>query len=137
MSNWSEQQFREYSQRRLASESRARERIQRNAKDHTAPVGIPSTEPKPNPWAALVCNPSRKEASGNGSAQRFKVSFIIRCQKPRDWDNNSSIKFLQDRLVDAGILPSDAWDIVQGQIISEKCANVEEEGTVIVIETLD
>lgn len=55
-----------------------------------------------------------------------------------DWDNagGGSLKRLQDLLVQPlGILPGDGWDVLEGQVVSEKCANAEEEGVTVIIET--
>lgn len=69
-------------------------------------------------------------AGSQGTPRRFKVIFHVRAVQPCDWDNYH-IKELQDLLVHAGVLPSDKWTVLQGEVIPEKVCSREEEGTLI------
>jgi len=131
--NWTPQQAKAYIQRRLAQEQRAREKMQAHAKNHN-PVEIPAAVAEPHPRPALVA-PAYGEAPGlTCPLQRATITYVVRAQRPCDYDN-WCIKFLQDCLIAAGILDDDNWQVLQGTVVSEKCANAEEEGVTVIIET--
>lgn len=69
------------------------------------------------------------------SSARAKISFTIFAVRPADWDN-WHIKELQDVLVHAGILDGDEWNMLRGEIISEKVHTKAEERTEISIEKI-
>lgn len=132
MSRWTIADLSAYAKKRLKDEARARERMQ-NA-NRTA-LGLPATVAQPDHGLPLERPAPREAASSNGVAPRFKVTFVVRAVRPRDWDNNAT-KFLQDRLIHAGIIPGDGWNVLQGQIVSLKAKSREEEGTTVIIETI-
>jgi len=124
--------------RRLAQEQRQRERMQAHAKNHNPPQELPAVEPECAQGRSLDGPSPREAEGGTGPAPRFAIRFIVRSRRPLDWDNTSggSLKRLQDLLVaPTGIIPGDRWDVLEGQVISEKCANAEEEGVTVIIET--
>lgn len=63
---------------------------------------------------------------------RSRIRFTVYAVRPCDWDGYS-IKPLQDCLVRASILHGDDWDLLQGEVISEKVHSKEEERTEITI----
>ena len=96
------------------------------------------THTKPAQGSALVSLPSG-DGKGSGCHRgdaahrgRATIRFIIRSRRPADWDGYH-IKELQDLLVHACVLPSDAWDLLKGGVTSEKVHTPEEEGTLIEI----
>jgi hypothetical protein len=108
--------------------------MQNHAKNHN-PVEIPAAVAEPHPRPALVAPAHRETPSCARAPQRTTITYIVRAQRPCDYDN-WCIKFLQDCLIASGILDDDNWKVLQGTVISEKCATAEEEGTTIVIEQL-
>lgn len=70
--------------------------------------------------------------SGFRPPRRAKILFRVFACRPADWDGYH-IKELQDLLVHAGILDGDKWDLLEGQIISEKVRSEAEERTEIEI----
>ena len=133
--NWTPDQLRSYMTRRLASEQRARERMQNHAKNHNPPQGLPAAEPERPPRGTLDSPKPREEKSGTCLASRFEVRYYVRSRRPMDFDN-ICIKYLQDLLVEIGALPDDNWQVLQGSIVSDKAESAEEEGTTVVIEQL-
>ncbi|MES2367174.1 MAG: hypothetical protein V4563_14955 [Pseudomonadota bacterium] len=129
--NWTEAQAREYMQKRLKDEQRTRTELYAN--HHPSEVSAAVTEPHPGP--TLVAPAHRETPGSTGSLQRAKITYIVRAVRPCDFDN-WNIKFLQDCLVAAGILDDDNWQILSGQIISEKAATKEDEGVTVIIESL-
>jgi hypothetical protein len=84
---------------------------------------------------ALVRPLPRKGKSRKGAvlgAARRHITFRIFSTRPADWDGYS-IKELQDCLVRSGLLLSDDWDKLSGEIISEKVDKKEEEMTIVEI----
>ncbi len=132
MSRWTPEQFKEYAQRRLKQEERARKEIYAN---HNHTKGLQATEPQPDCGQALVGSSSREAPRSTGSAQRAKITYIVRAKRPCDFDN-WNIKFLQDCLIAAGILDDDNWQVLSGQVVSDKAFRGERESTVIIIEKL-
>jgi hypothetical protein len=63
---------------------------------------------------------------------RAQIVFRVYAIRPNDWDNVWA-KDLQDMLIVSGILDDDAWDTLQGSVISEKVHRPEEERTEIEI----
>ena len=135
MSNWTPDQYRDWMTRRLASEQRARERMQNHAKNHNPSQGLPATVHESDSGQALVGLARRKAHSGPRALQRAKITYIVRALRPCDYDN-WHIKFLQDCLIASGILDDDNWQVLQGTVVSEKAESAEDEGTTVVIEQL-
>lgn len=131
MGNWTEQNLRDYTQRRLKDSERARERMLQNANRDT--LGLSAAVAQPDHGLPLDRPEARETPRSTGVAKRLKITFVVRSQRPRDWDN-SCTKFLQDRLIEAGILHGDSWDILEGTVISRKAASLEEAGTTVIIE---
>lgn len=95
--NWTEQNLREYAQRRLKDESRARERMQ-NANANPM-VGIPSAECEPTPRPPLVKKAGRK----NRVVHRVKVRISIISVRRRLLDSDNLVagaKQLRDVLAE-------------------------------------
>lgn len=67
---------------------------------------------------------------------RAAIHFRIFSRHPADWDAYH-IKELQDSLCHAGILDGDDWDLLEGQVTSEKVHTKAEEKTEITIFTND
>lgn len=82
----------------------------------------------------LVSPVPRKEksriVSASCSGSRIRITYRIFAQRPLDWDNYHT-KCLQDLLVQAGILPDDKWNLLEGTVISEKVDRKEDERTEI------
>jgi hypothetical protein len=64
--------------------------------------------------------------------RRSRIRFVVYAVRPADWDG-WHVKELQDLLVKAGCLDGDDWDILQGEVISEKVHSKVEEKTVVTI----
>lgn len=92
---------------------------------------LPTVHAEPVKGKPLDCQVSG-EAAGRA---RVKIRFSFYSRRPCDWDAYS-VKELQDLLVHAGILDSDQWDSLQGEIISEKVQQKEEERTEITFESI-
>ena len=148
--NWRAEDLKAYMTRRLASEQRARERMQGQpiteaqfqsyVQDNATPQGLPAAESERPKRRSLGRATPREAASGTGPAPRFAIRFVVRSRRPMDWDNvgGGSLKRLQDLLVEATrMLPGDGWNVLQGTVISEKAESAEVEGTSIIIEQLD
>lgn len=69
-------------------------------------------------------------------AERFQITFTVFATSPADWDNYS-IKYLQDWLVAAGIIPGDGWKTLSGRVLPVKVHTKEEERTEIEIAIID
>ena len=132
--NWTPADLKSYMTRRLAQEKRARERMQSYAKNHN-PAKIPAPVAQSHSRPALVSPAPREAPSSPRALQRATITYIVRAQRPCDYDN-WCIKFLQDCLIASGILDDDNWQVLQGTVVSEKCASAEEEGVTVIIETL-
>ena len=120
------------------SESVRRRNPHLYGKNHNPPQGLPAVESERAQGRPLDGPAPRETSRGSGSAPRFAIRFVVRSRRPMDWDNagGGSLKRLQDLLVQPlGILPGDGWDVLEGQVVSEKCANAEEEGVTVIIET--
>jgi len=105
--------------------------LRRNSQDN--PVGLPAPNPQPTQGHALVCVAPRKSKGSTRTTQRPRkrnIIFRVYSQRPADWDGYH-IKELQDCLVAAGILDDDAWDVLQGQVISCKAHSASEVRTEI------
>ena len=48
---------------------------------------------------------------------RYRITFRCYSVRPLDWDNYR-LKSLQDALVKCGLLPDDAYSVLQGEVIS-------------------
>lgn len=94
--------------------------------------GTSAANAQPIERSTLVRASPRDGAGCGCDLKRLKIVFTIRSRRPADWDGYH-IKELQDVLVHAGILADDSWDLLQGEVISEKVHKVEEEGTLITI----
>ncbi len=94
--------------------------------------GLRASNAKPDERKSLVSRLSGKEKGGTSTAGRLKIRFTVHSVRPADWDGYD-IKYLQDMLCRAGILPDDNWCILCGEVISEKVHSKKEERTVIEI----
>ncbi len=94
--------------------------------------GIRADHPQPAKGNSLVSSAPRKDKSGDGPVERFKIIFRVYSVRPADYDAYSC-KELQDMLVHATILPDDNWRILQGETISCKAYSKEEERTEVEI----
>lgn len=65
-------------------------------------------------------------------SNRLKIVFRIFAVRPADWDN-WHVKEIQDMLVHAGFLVGDDWNLLSGEVISEKVSKKSEEKTEITI----
>ena len=93
---------------------------------------------KPTQGYALVSAAPRKGKGRKGAvlgATRCRIQFRVFSQRPADWDGYS-VKEIQDCLVHAGLLDEDGWDILSGEVISEKAYSAESCRTEILIERL-
>lgn len=103
--------------------------IRHNSTDDS---GLRPNDQKPDEGSALVRRVSRKEKGGPRPAFRYRIRFTVYAVHPADWDGYN-IKELQDMLVAATVLHGDEWDVLQGEVVSEKVHQKEEERTEIVI----
>src|SRR6185503_19425562 len=103
------------------------ERVARG-KYKAGPERLPSSQPQPAQGGALDSGVPG-EATGR---VRTRIVFTVYSCQPCDWDGYS-VKQIQDCLVKSGLLDSDDWDQLQGEVISEKVHTREEERTEIVI----
>lgn len=97
--------------------------------------GICSEEHEPIARMPLVSAASGKEASGDGTTTRYRITFTVFSTKPCDYDNLRT-KELQDLLVTAGCLPADNWRVLEGCVLSRKAKSKSEERTIVEIEPL-
>lgn len=104
------------------------EKLSRGVQNH--PAGL-RPEPKKLPQGRTLVSPLPREVeSGFCPPRRAKILFRVFTCRPADWDGYH-IKELQDLLVKAGILDGDQWDLLEGQVISEKVRQEAEERTEI------
>lgn len=87
-----------------------------------------ASKQKPTKGEPLVCCVPR-EVPG---CVRSRIRFVIYAVRPCDWDGYS-IKELQDCFVHASILDGDDWNLLQGEVISEKVLTKDQERTEIEI----
>jgi hypothetical protein len=92
-------------------------------------AGVRAPYPQPAKGDALVSAAPRKGKS-SPRTPRCIIRFTIYAVRPADWDGYH-IKELQDCLVKSGLLDGDEWDILEGQVTSEKVHTKAEEKTVI------
>lgn len=104
--------------------------LKRN-EDH--PPRLCADDTKPTQGNALERPVSGEGQSGTSPVRRTRIRFEIYAVRPCDWDGYS-VKELQDMLVHAQILPSDKWDVVQGEVISHKAHSKAEERTEVTID---
>ncbi len=90
--------------------------------------GLPSPFKEPAQGDALE-RVSPREAE---SSPRFKIEFHVYACRPCDYDGYH-IKELQDLVVQSGILPSDDYRTLRGEVIPHKVHTEEEEETRILI----
>lgn len=72
--------------------------------------------------SSLECATQRKDEG----LPCFAIRFIVYSTYPPDWDN-PWIKTIQDALRNASILHDDAWDVLEGSVVSRKAHSKEEE----------
>lgn len=101
----------------------------RDNADRVCPVDAKRVEGQPLGGAV-----SRKEKSGSGTDDgvRRRIVFRVFAMRPADYDGYH-IKELQDLLCHAGVLAGDAWDQLEGGVVSEKVHTPKEERTEILI----
>lgn len=93
--------------------------------------GVRTSKPERDPGLPL-----EQAAQGESpSGKSFTVCFTVYSRRPCDWDNYR-LKELQDCLVHAGLLPGDAWDQLQGQVITRKARTKAEERTEVFIKEI-
>lgn len=93
---------------------------------------------KPVEGHALVGPSPRTRKGRKGTVlgaprRRFRFRFVIFSTRPADWDGYS-VKEIQDCLVHAGLVDDDAWNLLSGEVISEKAHSKADERTEITIE---
>lgn len=84
---------------------------------------------------ALVGAVSGQASGGTLPLRRARITFTVYARRPLDWDNYR-LKDLQDCLIEAGFLHSDAWQYLEGSVVSKKAHSKKEEATIIEIEAL-
>lgn len=97
--------------------------------------GVCAQHEKPAERVPLDDPDAGKEARWSGPSERFEIQFIIFAQHPADWDG-WDIKYCQDFLIKAGIIPDDGWKTLSGRVISRKVSTKDEEKTVIEVTAL-
>jgi len=94
---------------------------------HHAVGAVPAAE-RPEQPPALVGDRARAAAGARSRGERYRVEFVAYACRPCDWDNLAgSVKEIQDAMVDAGWLPGDDWDVLEGGVASRKCAHKAEQ----------
>lgn len=93
---------------------------------------IPAAHPKPVEGIALERASNGEAKSGPCVKRRAFIRYFVFSKRPADYDNYH-IKELQDCLVRAGILDGDEWDVLQGQVVSQKAYTEEQVRTEIQI----
>lgn len=96
-------------------------------------VGLRS--PKPEHHEGLPLVPREKGARPRPplSPKRLVLRLRVFSSRPCDWDNYR-LKYLQDGLRHAGLLDGDEWNLLRGEVTSEKAYSGTEERTEITIE---
>jgi len=97
--------------------------------------GIHAMQQKPDERLPLVNAPQGEETRWHDAAVSFEITFIIYSARPCDWDG-WDIKYLQDWLVKARIIPDDGWKTLSGRVRTQKVATEAEEKTEIEIRTV-
>lgn len=107
-------------------------------KRNTGGSGLCSTDAEPakgNPLERSLPREGKGSAGPPVSPEpkgRSRILFTVYSVRPCDWDGYH-VKELQDLLIKAGILDGDEWNLLQGEVISEKVYSKEEERTEITI----
>lgn len=96
------------------------------------PERAPATNPEPVKRRPLVSVPQGEGESRVRPAGRVRIVFTIYSRRPADYDGYH-IKEIQDLLVKAEVLYGDEWDILSGEVVSEKVHSEGEERTEIQI----
>lgn len=104
-------------------------------KANADPAGVCSEKPERTEGMPLVSAALGKEASGDCSPKRYRITFRCFATRPCDYDNYS-VKCLQDMVVQAGIIPDDNWQVLEGSVVSYKAKTKAEERTIVEIEPL-
>ena len=93
---------------------------------------------KPTQGDALVSLAPRESKSRKGAVlgiARRRITFKVFSTRPADWDG-ISVKEIQDCLRHAGLLDGDEWNLLSGEVISEKVYSEDQERTEIIITSL-
>lgn len=98
-------------------------------------AGVCSEKPECPPGLPLVSAAPGKEKSSDGAPKRYRITFRCFATRPCDWDN-LRYKELQDMVVQAGLVPADEWNILEGSVVSYKAKTKAEERTIVEIEPL-
>lgn len=107
--------------------------IARNLDYPSAPIR--AHDEKPDQGRPLEYSEPGKETCWYGSAKRFEIRFTIYSVRPCDFDG-WDIKYLQDCIVRAQIIPDDGWKVLAGRVESRKVHTEEDERTEVKIVTL-
>lgn len=92
--------------------------------------GICASNPKP-----IEGKPLERRVSGEKTGRtRTRIIFRIYSVRPADWDGYH-IKPIQDCLGYSALLDGDDWNLLQGEVISEKVYTKTEERTEVEIIT--
>lgn len=110
--------------------------IAHNAKIKAGSARLHTQHPQPAPRDTLVNPIEGAQAHWYGTGRRFEIQFHVYSVRPVDYDGYD-IKYLQDMLVHAAIIPDDKWDVLLGRTIPHKVSKAEEEKTEIVIEAYE
>src|SRR5689334_10569885 len=100
MVNWSEETFRAYEAK-------------------LNPKRLPTGSEKSNQGGALVGPSQGEDSCWYGPSKRFEVIFWVYSRRPADYDGYD-IKWIQDALVRAKIIPDDKWNVLLGRTIPIK-----------------
>lgn len=88
--------------------------------------GVCASNPKP-----IEGKPLERRVSGEKTGRiRARIIFRIYSVRPADWDGYH-IKPIQDCLGYSALLDGDDWNLLQGEVISEKAHSKESERTEI------
>lgn len=93
--------------------------------DHARPARLPPANQEQGKGTALVPLRQGKTTRHKGDGNRYNITFTVYAVRPADYDG-LDIKWLQDRIVDAGWLPNDDWQTLEGTVRSRKCKTGEE-----------
>jgi hypothetical protein len=95
--------------------------------------GVVSAPEPEFPAGGPLERPAQGEAAGpHLFGERAYIEFHVWAVQPADWDN-SFTKPLQDLLITAGLLASDAWDKLQGRVVPHRVKTKAEQRTEIKI----